>query len=99
MLGSSEPFTDTDTTMSRKWARPVRDSTGVYTWRATWRAGDVTLGGGVTTDLITRARTGDRGIRELRETFDAESEHSVEQPRQGWQAILDTFARHVEAYR
>lgn len=31
------------------------------------------------------------------ETFDAETSHSEEQQRQGWQAILDRFARHVEA--
>jgi len=29
-------------------------------------------------------------------TFDAESTHSEEQQRDGWQAILDNFARHVE---
>lgn len=33
----------------------------------------------------------------VRVTFDAESENSVEQQRQGWQAILNNFARHVEA--
>ncbi len=33
----------------------------------------------------------------VRVTFDAESEHPVEQQRQGWQAILENFARHVEA--
>lgn len=33
----------------------------------------------------------------VRETFDAETTHSVEQQRQGWQAILNNFARHVEA--
>jgi uncharacterized protein YndB with AHSA1/START domain len=33
----------------------------------------------------------------VRVTFDAEHEHSEEQQRQGWQAILDNFARHVEA--
>jgi uncharacterized protein YndB with AHSA1/START domain len=32
----------------------------------------------------------------VRETFDSESTHSVEQQREGWQAILDNFARHVE---
>lgn len=32
----------------------------------------------------------------VRETFDAESTHSVEQQREGWQAILNHFARHVE---
>jgi uncharacterized protein YndB with AHSA1/START domain len=29
-------------------------------------------------------------------TFDAESEHPVEQQRQGWQAILNNFAKHIE---
>lgn len=29
--------------------------------------------------------------------FDAEETHSIEQQREGWQAILDNFARHVEA--
>jgi uncharacterized protein YndB with AHSA1/START domain len=33
----------------------------------------------------------------VRETFDAESQHDAEQQRRGWQAILDNFARHVEA--
>jgi len=32
----------------------------------------------------------------VRETFDAEPTHSIEQQREGWQAILDNFARHVE---
>lgn len=30
-------------------------------------------------------------------TFDSEPTHSGEQQREGWQAILDNFARHVEA--
>ncbi|MBN9406978.1 MAG: SRPBCC family protein [Burkholderiales bacterium] len=29
-------------------------------------------------------------------TFDGETENSVEQQRAGWQAILDSFRRHVE---
>lgn len=33
----------------------------------------------------------------VRETFDAEESHSIEQQRQGWQAILNRFARHVES--
>ena len=32
----------------------------------------------------------------VRVMFDAESENPVEQQRQGWQAILNNFARHVE---
>ena len=33
------------------------------------------------------------------ETFDAEAENTPEMQRQGWQAILDSFGRHVEARR
>jgi uncharacterized protein YndB with AHSA1/START domain len=60
----------------------------------------------VTNELIESA-FGERTLRvefipgadavTVRETFDAESTHSVEQQRAGWQAILDNFARHVEA--
>lgn len=32
-------------------------------------------------------------------TFDGETTHPVEQLRAGWQAILNNFARHVEASR
>ncbi len=31
----------------------------------------------------------------VRVTFDAEETHSIEQQRDGWQAILNNFARHV----
>jgi uncharacterized protein YndB with AHSA1/START domain len=33
----------------------------------------------------------------VRETFEAESQFDREHQRRGWQAILDNFARHVEA--
>jgi uncharacterized protein YndB with AHSA1/START domain len=33
----------------------------------------------------------------VRVTFDAETTHSEEQQRQGWQAILNNFAKHVVA--
>lgn len=33
---------------------------------------------------------------QVTETFDAEKENDPEFQRQGWQAILDNFARHVE---
>ena len=35
----------------------------------------------------------------VRETFDAEAQNPPEVQRQGWQAILDNFARHVEGGR
>jgi uncharacterized protein YndB with AHSA1/START domain len=33
----------------------------------------------------------------VRETFDAETTHAIEQQVEGWQAILDRFKRHVES--
>ncbi len=44
--------------------------------------------------LLVEFVSGDGDII-VRETFDAESTHSIEQQRDGWQAILDNFARHV----
>lgn len=40
--------------------------------------------------------TGANGVT-VRVTFDAETENPVELQRQGWQAILNNFAKHVEA--
>ena len=37
----------------------------------------------------------EEGVR-VRVTFVAETEHTVEQQQQGWQAILNRFAKHVE---
>lgn len=39
---------------------------------------------------------GEAGVT-VRETFEAENVFPEEQQRQGWQAILSNFARHVEA--
>lgn len=41
---------------------------------------------------------GEAGVT-VRETFEAETTFPPEQQRQGWQAILSNFARHVEASR
>ena len=67
--------------------------------------------GGTYTEVVEHERLayafGDRSAEVLfravpagtavRVTFDGESTHSVEQQRQGWQAILDNFKRYVEA--
>lgn len=45
--------------------------------------------------LIVEFVSGGNGVT-VRETFDADEGHSIEQQRQGWQAILDRFAKHVE---
>jgi glutathione S-transferase len=39
---------------------------------------------------------GEQGIT-VRVSFDAESSHSIDQQRDGWQAILNSFTRHVHA--
>ena len=39
---------------------------------------------------------GSHGVT-VRVTFDSEETHSIEQQREGWQAILNNFKRHVEA--
>jgi uncharacterized protein YndB with AHSA1/START domain len=33
----------------------------------------------------------------VRVSFDAETTHSIDQQREGWQAILNNFAKHVQA--
>ncbi|MFN8566183.1 MAG: SRPBCC family protein [Kouleothrix sp.] len=47
---------------------------------------------------IVEFNTGANGVV-VRVTFDAELENPVEQQRQGWQAILDNFAKYVEAHQ
>jgi uncharacterized protein YndB with AHSA1/START domain len=37
-----------------------------------------------------------KGGVEITETFDAETTNPIEMQRAGWQAILDSFVRHVE---
>ena len=46
----------------------------------------------VTVEFVERA-----GSVVVKETFDPETENPPEFQRQGWQAILDNFKRHVEA--
>ncbi len=42
--------------------------------------------------------TGEKGVT-VRVTFDAEPANPIEAQRQGWQSILNNFAKHVEACR
>lgn len=41
---------------------------------------------------------GPQGVK-VSVTFDSEETHSIEQQREGWQAILNNFARHVASGR
>ena len=45
---------------------------------------------------VVEFEPGTNGVT-VRVTFDAESDNSLVQQRQGWQAILNSFARHVAA--
>ena len=45
--------------------------------------------------LLVEFLEGPHGVT-VRETFDPEAIHPVEFQRQGWQGILDRFARHAE---
>ncbi|MFM9940094.1 MAG: SRPBCC family protein [Hyphomicrobiaceae bacterium] len=45
--------------------------------------------------LLVEFAAGCNGVT-VRETFDAEDQHPVDLQRQGWRAILNNFARHVE---
>lgn len=68
------------------------DFAGTYTQVVEPRLIECAFGGRT---LQVEFSAGPTGVT-VRETFDAEETHSVEQQRQGWQAILDSFARHVE---
>lgn len=47
-------------------------------------------------ELRVEFSEGPEGVT-VRETFDGENTHSEEQQRAGWQAILDSFVRYLEA--
>lgn len=46
---------------------------------------------------VTFVPLGDKTL--INETFDAETENSVEMQRQGWQSILDNFKKHTESHQ
>ncbi|MBK9609301.1 MAG: SRPBCC family protein [Betaproteobacteria bacterium] len=71
------------------------DFAGTYTKVQEHRLIEASLGDRV---LLVEFDVGPDGVI-VRETFDAESTHSIEQQRDGWQSILDNFARHVESIR
>jgi uncharacterized protein YndB with AHSA1/START domain len=72
------------------------DFAGTYTRVVPQRSIGYRLGDGreVTVEFEER----DGGVL-VREVFDAETVHPAEMQREGWQAILDRFGRHVEAMR
>jgi uncharacterized protein YndB with AHSA1/START domain len=68
------------------------DFTGTYTKVEEQRLIECAMGDRM---LLVEFAQGPGGVT-VRETFDSEPTHSIEQQRQGWQSILNNFARHVE---
>jgi uncharacterized protein YndB with AHSA1/START domain len=52
--------------------------------------------GGRAAEVAFQPAPGGAGGTTVRVSFDPEETHAVEQQRQGWQAILDSFRRYVE---
>lgn len=69
------------------------DFEGVYTKVVPQQAIAYAMGDGRAVE-VAFAATAD-GVK-ITETFDAETENPPEMQRQGWQSILDNFARYVE---
>ena len=69
------------------------DFAGIYTKVVTNELLEFTFG-----DRAAKVEflNGENGVL-VRESFDAETEHPIEMQRQGWQSILNNFAKHVEA--
>lgn len=67
------------------------DFAGEYTRVEPEQCLEYTFGGRIG---LVEFTPGDAGVT-VTVTFDAETTHSEEQQREGWQAILDNFARHV----
>jgi uncharacterized protein YndB with AHSA1/START domain len=68
------------------------DFAGTYTKVEPFKLIEFTMGDN---RIVTVEFLNSDGAVTVRETFDSEPTHSVEQQRAGWQAILDRFARHV----
>jgi len=72
------------------------DFFGIYDRVELHRAIAYSLGDGRTVAVHFESSDGHTKVTE---TFDAETENSVELQRQGWQAILDNFKKYTEAHQ
>ncbi len=64
-------------------------------WAAYTTPEDIKQWNAASNDWHTTQSTVDLRVGGVRVTFDAETTHPEEQQRQGWQAILNNFAKHV----
>ena len=70
------------------------DFGGVYDNVEEYKVIEYTMGDG---RKVKVTFAGNGNTTEVVETFDAESENSIEMQRSGWQAILDNFKRYTES--
>ena len=83
------------TTMAAKDGSYSFDFEGVYTSIILYNLLEYTMADGRKVKVIFRSKG---NVTDIEETFDAESTHSLEQQKQGWQNILDSFKMHTESH-
>ena len=83
------------TTMAAKDGSYSFDFEGEYTSVILYNMLEYTMADGCKVKVIFRSK-GD--LTEIEETFDAENTHSLEQQKQGWQYILESFKMHTESH-
>jgi uncharacterized protein YndB with AHSA1/START domain len=96
------PYADNDlrengkfrTTMAAKDGSFSFDFEGVYTKVKKHQLIEYTMADGRKVSIVF---SGDGNKTRVVETFDPESENSLEMQRGGWQAILDNFRKYVES--
>jgi uncharacterized protein YndB with AHSA1/START domain len=81
------------TTMAAKDGSFSFDFGGIYTKVDQNKAIEYTMGDGRKVKITF---SGNGNETQVTETFDAESTHSLEQQREGWQAILNNFKKYTE---
>jgi uncharacterized protein YndB with AHSA1/START domain len=81
------------TTMAAKDNSASFDFEGVYTNVKSHELIEYELGD--SRKVSTKFETTPQGVK-ITQTFDPESENSIEMQKSGWQAILDNFKRYVE---
>lgn len=95
------PYADNDlrkdgrfkTTMAAKDGSVSFDVTGVYTEVAPHQRIAYTMDDGRKVDVLFESKG---NTTKITQTFEAEDQNPVDMQRDGWQAILDNFKKHVE---
>lgn len=82
-------------TMASRDGKMSFDFSGIYDAVEDRRRIAYTMGDGRQVEILFEDLGDDR--TRVTEHFDAESTHSAEMQRAGWQAIMDNFGRYVEA--